>query len=645
MASIIKRITPVKLLSTFVLINLVVGLLIVGDYGISMDERRESMRAEMALRAYAFDPDVNYGEIGLARVYGTAQSVVYQLADNILQPILNTGPRVVAHYGYLIAFQVAIIACFFLAKRFFNGWVALSAAMLFGLQPLYFGHAFINPKDIPLMAVFMSTVVLGLNMADGYFASKPVQSELHASDLIRQDLRAFNVNNLWWLLPLDLILAALLIFPTRVKTWLGFLVQWVYHAPGTTLVGGLFSQIANQKSQTPVEQYIQKIQSLYNQYVLWLVIGLILLQFLLVVLPKFTKALFSLRLFSPQPLAEISRVLRSPEFMVAAVVWGLCLGTRMIGVAAGGMVGLYFLLRGRKQAVIPLIVYSLVAFAIMFLVWPYLWFTGWSGLTHSLLLLEDFPVRLSILFKGQFYTGKKLPLSYLPTLMAIQFTLPLVVLATSGAAVAIYRWIKSQTQRTQLLILSTWLLLPVLWVMLSGTNLYHNFRQLLFITPPLFIFAGFALDAIFKRLKHGWLQTLLVVLVLVPGVYSIIQLHPYQYVYYNQLVGGVQGAYRNYDLDYWMTSIKEATEYANQNLPPDSKLNGWYAGSNYIALYLRDDIRLLSHREFYGPQDPAFEYVLLPSWGDYDLRHYRFGEDIYQVTVDDAVLMVLRKVK
>jgi hypothetical protein len=100
----VKRLTPGRLLAGYILINLLAALFIVPDYGISMDERRESMRAEMALRAYSFHDQVNYEKIGMAQVYGTGQSIIFQLADNTLQPVLHTGPRVVAHYLYRCVF-------------------------------------------------------------------------------------------------------------------------------------------------------------------------------------------------------------------------------------------------------------------------------------------------------------------------------------------------------------------------------------------------------------------------------------------------------------------------------------------------------------------------------------------------------------
>ena len=39
---------------------------------------------------------------------------------------------------------------------------------------------------------------------------------------------------------------------------------------------------------------------------------------------------------------------------------------------------------------------------------------------------------------------------------------------------------------------------------------------------------------------------------------TLIRLHPYEYLFYNSLVGGLEGASRRYDLDYWFSSMPEA---------------------------------------------------------------------------------------
>ena len=39
---------------------------------------------------------------------------------------------------------------------------------------------------------------------------------------------------------------------------------------------------------------------------------------------------------------------------------------------------------------------------------------------------------------------------------------------------------------------------------------------------------------------------------------TLVRLHPYEYLFHNPLVGGIEGASRRYDLDYWFSSMPEA---------------------------------------------------------------------------------------
>jgi hypothetical protein len=41
---------------------------------------------------------------------------------------------------------------------------------------------------------------------------------------------------------------------------------------------------------------------------------------------------------------------------------------------------------------------------------------------------------------------------------------------------------------------------------------------------------------------------------------TLFELHPYEYLFYNPLVGGLQGASRRYVLDYWFDSMPEAIQ-------------------------------------------------------------------------------------
>ena len=110
---------------------------------------------------------------------------------------------------------------------------------------------------------------------------------------------------------------------------------------------------------------------------------------------------------------------------------------------------------------------------------------------------------------------------------------------------------------------------------------YDNFRHVLFFIPPIFLFSGLAIERLFAKIRSRWLQGMIAVLMIIPGVYSIVDLHPYQYIYYNNYVGGVEGAFRKFESDYWWTSFKDATEFINQHAEENSRILVW--GSTHIV--------------------------------------------------------------
>lgn len=93
--------------------------------------------------------------------------------------------------------------------------------------------------------------------------------------------------------------------------------------------------------------------------------------------------------------------------------------------------------------------------------------------------------------------------------------------------------------------------------------MYDNFRQILFLIPPIFLLAGIALDAIFQFARKWWVRSILLFILVLPGIYWCWNLHPYEYIYYNSLVGNIEGAKNRFDLDYWMTSFRETTLFLN----------------------------------------------------------------------------------
>ena len=128
-----------------------------------------------------------------------------------------------------------------------------------------------------------------------------------------------------------------------------------------------------------------------------------------------------------------------------------------------------------------------------------------------------------------------------------------------------------------------------------------------------------------------------------PGLFASIKLHPYQYIYYNSLVGGVNGAARQYELDYWGTSFKEAAEYLNRNAPKDSQIY-IFGPETTFTIYARPDIKVVQDWSNWSEENNSF-YFLCLTRNNEDLRRgaCRDGDLVFSVERDNGYLSYIKK--
>jgi hypothetical protein len=256
-----------------------------------------------------------------------------------------------------------------------------------------------------------------------------------------------------------------------------------------------------------------------------------------------------------------------------ADVWlaGLLLGfSSAIRIAAPliGLVVLAYILLGRNwQAVPRFLAYGLIALCFMIVFWPYLWPDPFGRLIGSILDSAHYPDVHSTLFRGVVVDSQHVPFSYLPVLLVAQLTETTLLLVLVGvyAILKKFRW-------DLVTLFLIWFALPAAGIILMRVSLYNNFRQVFFILPPLFLIAGLGLDWLFQLIQRPLLRVLILFLIILPGLYANVTLYPYQYIYYNQLVGGVNGAYRVFELDYWDLAFKEGQSYINQTAATNANI-------------------------------------------------------------------------
>jgi hypothetical protein len=327
------------------------------------------------------------------------------------------------------------------------------------------------------------------------------------------------------------------------------------------------------------------------------------------------------------------------NMVVGAVLLGITASLRVLGPLAGAIVLVYAGYRWRSRVLLPASVYLTIAGLTLLLCWPYLWAAPATRFVESLTTMADFPFNSTILYAGQLYKANELPVTYLPSLLCLQLTESALLLIAAGLLISISMFLKGKNKGLLALVVA-WFFLPTTLILAARSPLYDNARQLYFLLPPLFIVAGLAFERILGYFKQPSLHGVVLLAAALPGILVGARLHPYEYVYYNALVGGTGGAFREYEMDYWGTSFDETSRLMNLTLPWGSRVLV-YGPEQIVAARARPDLQILIPRE---DSNPGYDYVILLTRSNADLRLCRKAETIFSVGRRGAVFAELRSI-
>ena len=158
----------------------------------------------------------------------------------------------------------------------------------------------------------------------------------------------------------------------------------------------------------------------------------------------------------------------------------------------------------------------------------------------------------------------------MPTYIAIR--LPLMTLAATLFALALIAMPKlapalglSGAPRREAGLVAFAAIFPVACQVAVQGPALDGCRHFLFIFPPLAALAGIGCSGAVEATARLHRNAVIVLLAVAATSYTwtagkLIKLHPYEYLYYNQLVGGLEGASRRFVTDYWVNIMPEAVE-------------------------------------------------------------------------------------
>ncbi len=216
---------------------------------------------------------------------------------------------------------------------------------------------------------------------------------------------------------------------------------------------------------------------------------------------------------------------------------------------------------------------SVVGYLLALTTWPYALQNPLLNTWKSYQVMTHFPTTVRQIFEGRFDWSDFHPWYYLPKYMAI--TIPFIVFSGVIAFFLNARKNYTRNQNMQLLLLGFTIIFPIVFVILKKSNLYGAWRHFLFVYPGIILISALGIHAFLQRFSQKIIRItglgMLLALAIHPLKFMIAN-HPYYYLYYNQFTGGLNGAYGNYETDYYYHSMRGGAEWLQEYLKkkPDS---------------------------------------------------------------------------
>lgn len=280
------------------------------------------------------------------------------------------------------------------------------------------------------------------------------------------------------------------------------------------------------------------------------------------------------------------------------VMTGAALGIKSLGLLLVGYAGLAILMnvprpvfghwqertRFAMRSALWFLPAFVIAYLIMIAAWP------WAALSplnpvRGLLTFGEFHYHIRTILFGKVYEMADVPRAYVPTYIAIR--LPLLTLGATLLSLALIMLPArfggfGGTRRRELGLIAFAAIFPVACQVITEGPALDGCRHFLFVFPAIAVLAGVGLSTSIGALTRLHRNAVIVWLAVVATSYTwtagkLYNLHPYEYLYYNQLVGGLEGASRRFVTDYWVNIMPEAVEelhdYLDRTEPETAQTN------------------------------------------------------------------------
>jgi hypothetical protein len=253
-----------------------------------------------------------------------------------------------------------------------------------------------------------------------------------------------------------------------------------------------------------------------------------------------------------------------------------------------------------KKHLILFLFISISAYFLGILTWPFALqnpiFNPWK----SYEVMTHFPTTVRQIFEGEFEWSDFHPWYYLPKYMII--TIPIVIFTGILSLFLNAKKSFSLNQKILLLMVGFTVLFPIAFVLFKNSNLYGSWRHFLFVYPGIVLISGLGIHALINRYREKIIRISVLIVLAILSFHPLKFMaanHPFYYLYYNQLTGGLKGAYGNYETDYYYHSMRKGAEWLQEYLKTKPKTKEINVGGNFPS-------------QWYFRNDPSIKFAYFP---------------------------------
>ncbi|AXT50974.1 hypothetical protein D1818_09095 [Aquimarina sp. BL5] len=297
---------------------------------------------------------------------------------------------------------------------------------------------------------------------------------------------------------------------------------------------------------------------------------------------------------------------------------------------------------------------SILSYLATSIFWPYAQTNPFKVPVEILLKMGEFRGFENLqLFEGEWKSSFEMPWYYaIKNLFIIMMPLH-AFLGFFLIPLLYFRETKQNILKISLILFAS--VFPMILIIIANPNSHDGSRQFMFLVLPMVILSAVSWYKLFSMIPAKNIVKIVfgcMVFLMLQPLKFMIQYHPLQALYFSPIVGGVSGAFGNYEIDYYGVAVKSAVDWLEENIgdknnPP--KVRMYYGSQTKLNYQNKKETGLIYVEDRRHSMDWDYSIILLAE-GKYNKDHLNvnWSEDhtVHEIKIEGVpICFIIRNHK